>query len=549
MSFTFDYIVVGAGSAGCVLANRLSENGRHTVLLLEAGPADSNPWIHVPVGFYRTIFNPKYGWGYITEPEPSSGNRPHAWPRGKVLGGSSSINGLVYIRGQHEDYDDWKALGCKGWGASDVLPYFKRSEGNTRGANAYHGADGPLNVSDRWARDPLFDALIQAAQEQGIPANPDFNGATQEGAGYYQFTTRRGRRASSAVAFLKPARSRANLTVLTEAMATRIKFEDKRAVGVEFRKGGSVQTANAAREIILCGGVINSPHLLQLSGVGPSHLLREHGVELVQEAPGVGENLQDHYNAYTLVECATPDTWNIQTRQLSWKIKTGLQFLQGKGPLSMGSANAGAFARSRPDLDRPDLQFHFMPFTTNGKSAKLDIYSGFTVTVCQLRPRSRGHVRLKARDADVAPRIVANYLTHPEDEQVIVDGIRMARRIVSSSAASRYVNRIVQPDDGSDEQLLRFARETGRTVFHPCGTCKMGVDDLSVVDPELRVRGVQGLRVADASVMPTLVSGNTNAAAIMIGERAADLILQQRAEAQTIPREPAVQPERFFAVF
>jgi choline dehydrogenase len=524
---TFDYVIVGAGSAGCVLANRLSANPSNRVLLLEAGPPDSNPWIHVPIGFYRTIFNPSLGWGYTTEPEPGTGDRAMSWVRGKVLGGSSSINGLLYVRGQHEDFDDWKALGNQGWGAADVLPYFKRSENQVRGSDAWHGVGGPLTVSDASHPDELTDAFVRAAGQAGLAHNRDFNGERQEGAGYYQLTTRKGRRASTAAAFLKPIRHRANLTVRTGALVSRVLMEGRRAVGVEYLLAGHLHRVAAAREVVLSGGAVNSPQLLQLSGIGPGALLQEHGVKPVHVLPGVGQNLQDHYNAYTLVKCRKPVTWNVQSRQWSWKLKAGLQFLLGGGPLSTGSARAGGFARTRPELSRPDVQFHFMLFTTNGKSAEMDRFSGFTLTVCQLRPESRGEVSIGSADFQRAPRILPRYLTHPVDQKTLVDGIRMSRRIVEAPALQPYVERVNQPDWAqSDEQLLDFARQTGRTVFHPCGTCKMGHDPMAVVDDRLRVHGIEGLRVADASIMPTLVSANTNAASIMIGEKASDLILK-----------------------
>lgn len=527
MEETFDYIVIGAGSAGCVLANRLSAGTERRVLLLEAGPLDSNPWIHVPIGFYRTIFNPKLGWGYVTEPESGSGGRVLSCARGKVLGGSSSVNGLLYVRGQHEDFDDWERLGNPGWAWHDVLPYFKRSENQTRGADAYHGTGGPLTISDRSQPDELTDAFLAAAQQVGIPRNDDFNGEHQEGAGYYQLTTRRGRRASCAAAFLKPVRHRKNLVVRTGALVSKIVLDGRRATGVEFEQAGSLFKASARREIVLSGGVINSPQLLQLSGIGPGRLLQQHGVLPVNDLPGVGQNLQDHYNAYMLAECRLPVTWNVQSRQMAWKLGAGLQFLMGHGPLTTGSARAGAFARTRNGILRPDVQFHFMLFTTNGKSAELDRFSGFTLTVCQLRPESRGEVSIQSNDFRDKPRIQPRYLSHPIDQQTIVNGLRMSRRIMGADALEPYVARVIQPAVGSDDgQLLEFARNTGRTVFHPVGTCKMGNDAMAVVDSRLRVHGIAALRVADASVMPTLVSGNTHAASVMIGEKASDLVLR-----------------------
>ncbi|MGI4812104.1 MAG: GMC family oxidoreductase [Janthinobacterium lividum] len=527
MQEVFDYVIVGAGSAGCVLANRLSADPQVRVLLLEAGPRDNHLWIHVPIGFYRTVYNPTYNWGYVTEPDAHSNHRAMGWPRGKVLGGSSSINGLLYIRGQHEDFDGWRELGNEGWGARDVLPYFIKSESQQRGADAFHGTDGPLGVSDAWATDALSDAFIQAAGELGIARNDDFNGARQEGAGYYQLTTRRGRRASTAKAFLEPAMQRANLVVRTGATATRIVMEGRRAVGIDYLHAGGKQRALAAREVVLSGGVVNSPQLLQLSGIGPAALLQQHGIAPLVDLPGVGENMQDHYNAYNLNETHARATWNIQSRQLGWKLRSGLQYLSGTGPLTVGSARAGIFARSRPELARPDIQLYFLLFTTDGSSAKLDRASGFTMAVCQLRPESRGSIHIKSNDPMVAPAIATRYLSHPLDQRTLVDGIRMTERLAATRALGQYVSRPIRPLPGqTDEQLLAFAQATGRTVFHGCGTCKMGPDPLAVVDSQLRVHGIEGLRVADASIMPTLVSGNTNAATIMIGEKAADLILR-----------------------
>jgi choline dehydrogenase len=536
----YDYIIVGAGSAGCVLANRLSADPGNRVLLIEAGPADTNFLIHVPIGFYRTIFHPRLGWGYITEPDPGANGRAMSWARGKVLGGSSSVNGLLYVRGQSQDFDDWQRAGNDGWSWSDVLPYFKRSEDQQRGASEYHGVGGPLGVSDRWAPDELCDAFINAAGQTGIARNDDFNGARQEGAGYYQLTTRNGRRSSTAVAFLRTARNRPNLKIVTEALARKVLVEGRRAVGISYSHQGRAVEARASAEVILCGGAINSPQLLQLSGIGPPDLLNEHGIKVVHALSGVGQNLQDHYNAYTLVACKLPATWNVQTRQLGWKIQSVLQYLWSRsGPFTMGAAQAGAFARTGRGLERPDVQFHFLPFTTDGKSPALERDSAFSISVCQLRPESRGEVSLKSADPTVAPRIKPNYLSHPLDGRVLVDGIRISHRIAAAPALKPYVDHIIRPgSDASDEELLSYARETGRTVFHPCGTCKMGQDRMAVVDAKLRVHGMQGIRVVDASIMPTLVSANTNAATIMIAEKAADLILDSR-----FHHVPDVEPE------
>ena len=531
MQQVFDFIVVGAGSAGSVVAARLAEYSDGRVLLLEAGPEDRGLLMRMPIGFYRTMFNPAVTWGYTTDPEPETGDRRLNWVRGRVLGGSSSINGLLYVRGQRQDFDDWCALGNPGWSWADVLPYFKRSEGYVGKADEWHGSQGPLGVSERWAPDELCDALIDGCQALGIRLTDDFNRGDQEGAGYYQLTTRRGRRSSTSQTFLNPARRRSNLQISTDSHATRVLFEGRRAVGVQYRRDGVMLEARATREIVLCGGVINTPQLLQLSGIGPAEVLHRQAVPVVQDLPGVGRNLQDHYNAYVLCECSRPITWNVQTRRWSWKVSSAMQFaFLGTGPLTTGAARAGAFARTRPEFERPDIQFHFLPFTTNGKTPDLDTFSGFSVSVCQLRPESRGSVEIQSPDPFTYPAIRAGYLSHELDVRTLLAGTRMALQLVGTSPVAPYVKRVLKPGpSSSDQELIEYARSSGRTVFHPVGTCAMGVDARSVVDPELRVHGLQGLRIADASIMPRLVSGNTNAATIMIAEKAADLILGRAA--------------------
>ena len=524
----YDFVVVGAGSSGCVLANRLSADPSIRVLLLEAGPRDSSPWIHIPVGYYKGIANPAIGWGYETDPVPGSNDRRISWPRGKVLGGSSSINGLIYIRGQQEDFDHWRQLGNSGWDWDSVKPYFIRSEGRERGADEFHGADGPLGVSDVH-RDELCDAYIEAARDAGIPYNSDFNGARQEGVGYFQLTTRRGLRSSTAVSYLKPARNRPNLRVETGALATRVEFDSRRAIGVSYRQTGETRTARVAREVVLSGGAINSPQLLQLSGVGPAALLREHGIGVIADLPGVGADLQDHYQARNIYECTRRLTVNDEVRSPLHKLVAALRWaLFRTGPLSIGAGHVGLFARTRQELETPDVQFHFIRFSADGPGDRLHDFSGFTVSVCQLRPESRGAIRIRSAEPCELPSIQPNYLATQGDCDTMLAGMRLARKIIEIPAMRSYVRREVLPgpDVNTDEEMLEYIREHGSTIFHPTSTCRMGQDDVAVVDERLRVRGLESLRVADASIMPTVVSGNTNATCVMIGEKAAEMLLE-----------------------
>jgi choline dehydrogenase len=525
----YDFIVIGAGSAGCVLANRLSADPRNRVLLLEAGGPDRNLWLHLPIGYYRTIFNTRLGWGYETEPDPNLNGRQIPWPRGKVLGGSSAINGLVYIRGQKEDFDHWRRLGNPGWSFEDVLPHFKRAEDQHRGADEFHGTGGPLAVSDAGQHE-LCEAYISACAELGIPRNEDFNGADQEGAGYFQLTTRRGLRCSTAVGYLRPAKRRPNLRIETGALVTRVAFAGRQARGVRYRQNGRELSAEAQREIVLAGGAINSPQVLQLSGVGPAEHLREHGIAVVHELPGVGANLQDHFQARSVYRCTKPITLNDRVRSPFQKVLMGLEWLLYRtGPLTVGAGQGAIFARTRAELATPDIQFHILLFSADRPGTPLHRFSGFTASVCQLRPESRGTVLLRSADPTEKPRITANYLATETDRRCITAGLQLARRLSETEALRPYIAEEIEPgpERVGDEEMLAYARARGGTIFHPSSSCAMGPAShpLAVVDHELRVHGLSGLRVADASIMPTVVSGNTNAACIMIGEKCADLML------------------------
>jgi choline dehydrogenase len=519
---------VGAGSAGCVVAARLSEDPSVRVVLLEAGGPDRNPWIHIPLGYGKTIADPSVNWCYETEPEPGTQDRRMLWPRGKVLGGSSSINGMLYVRGQPADFDHWRQLGNAGWAWDDVLAYFRRSEGALGPLDdTLHGRDGPLTVSPITERHPLCEAYARAATELGIPATPDFNGTEQEGVGYYHTTSRNGLRVSAAKAFLKPAMRRPNLRVITHALAERVTFANRRATGVAYTKGGERAVVRAAREVVLCGGAINTPQLLMLSGVGPGAHLQGHGIDMVQALPGVGQNLQDHYQTRIAYRCTEAITVNDIFRSRLRMARAGLQYLLTRtGPLSISAGQVGIFTRSRPHLQAPDIQFHFIVFSADRPAEGLHTFPGFTQNVCQLRPESRGTITLKAADAATPAEIRPNYLATELDRQTMIDGLKLSRRIAERPAIACYIaaEHLPGPAVQSDDELLDYARGYGGTIYHPCGTAKMGQDAMAVVDDRLLVHGIAGLRVADASIMPTLVSGNTNAACIMIGEKAADLI-------------------------
>ena len=526
-----DYVIVGAGSAGCVMAARLSEDPSTKVILLEAGGEDKNMWIHIPLGFGKTFADPRVNWCYETEPDPGAGGRKIFWPRGKVLGGSSSINGMVYIRGQHEDFDHWRQLGNPGWGSGDVLPYFRRAEHQTRGEDEFHATGGPLCVSDVKDGHPLAEAFIKACADAGYQRNDDFNGRDQEGVGYHQTTTRDGKRCSTAVGYLHPVRNRSNLQVLTGAHTQKVLFDGKRAVGVAFRQDGGNRSVRARKEVILCGGAIGSPQILMLSGVGPQDHLAEFGIPEVHHSPGVGQNLQDHYSAPIKLKCPFPITLNDVMRSNFKKLKAGLDyFMFRRGPLTVITGDAALFARTRPELATPDIKLSIATFSANRPQDGLHPWSGFTVIAYQLRPESRGEIRLKSANPAEAPAMRPNYLSTLTDQRTIVDGLKLGRGLLASSHIRNYIESeyVPGPNIATDEQLLTYARENGGTVFHPTSTCKMGSDTMAVVDAELRVRGIDGLRVVDASVMPTVVSGNTNAATIMIAEKASDMIRQRQ---------------------
>jgi len=532
----YDYIIVGAGSAGCVLANRLTADGKSTVLLLEAGGRDSDPMIHIPIGYARTLKDPKVNWLYETEPDPGTGGRSHVWPRGKVLGGSSSINGLLYVRGQPADFDQWAQMGCTGWSYSDILPFFRRAEGNERlGSDPLHGSDGPLNVSDPRDTHPISDAVIKAGIEAGLSFNNDVNGAAQDGISYFQMTVKNGRRWSLAMAYLRPALKRANLTLETHAQAEKVMLDGKRATGVRYTQKGSSVEARARREVILSGGAVNSPQLLELSGIGDPAVLAAAGVPVVHALKGVGNNLQDHYVVgvtYRLHDCVS-----VNELSRGWRLvrEVARYATRRQGLLTLSAAHIQAYVRTRPGLSGPDVQYHILPATSDveafaqtGKMS-LERLPGLTIAPCQLRPESRGSIHIKTAAPLDRPAIRPNYLSDPTDQATIVAGLRWARLLAAQPALSPWMGPELNPGAPaeSDEALLDYARMAGSTIYHPVGTAAMGRTDdpMSVVDPQLRVLGIAGLRVVDASVMPRLVSGNTNAATVMIAEKAADIIL------------------------
>ena len=524
-----DYIVVGAGSAGCVVTDRLSEKG-HSIVLLEAGPKDLNPMIHIPAGILHLISNPKVNWNYSSEPEESSGNRRIHWPRGRVLGGSSSINGMLYVRGNPADYDGWAQMGCRGWSFDDVLPYFKKSENYSNNGDPQHrGTGGPLEVEDYRTILDLTHAFVEAGAQAGHPKSSDLNGSNPEGVGYSQMT-RKGRfRGSTARTFLSRAKKRKHVRIETDAIATGLIFEGKKCIGVKFIQKGIERKLHARREVIISGGAVNSPHILQVSGIGPEAHLRSLGIEVVHNLPGVGENLQDHYVSRISHRVKNASSINQLSRGFKLLKEIGAWVFSGTGALTFGITSAMVFSRSREGLSSPDIQLLFTPASYSQKThGKLENENGMTVVVCPVRPASRGTIMAKSSDPLDRPLIRPNYLSNKDDVRVMIAGLRQAREIFSQPAFEPFSVSETVPGKAlqSDSELESFARDNGSIIYHPVSTCRMGEGPMSVVDSRLRVHGIAGLRVVDASVMPTVTTGNTNAPTIMIAEKASDMILE-----------------------
>ena len=530
MKEKYDYIIVGAGSAGCLLANRLSANPDNSVLLIEAGRKDDNLWLHVPVGYFKTMNNPKFDWMYKLEKDKGLNNRRIDWPRGKVLGGSSALNGLLYVRGDRHDYDNWKDLGNKGWGYDDVLPYFKKFECQENGENEYHGVDGELKVSNLRLRRKIADLFIKASEEIGIPYNPDCNGEKQEGVGYFQQTSFKGFRRSSYRSFLnRKIRSRENLTIITNTQISKLVFSDKKVIGVECiqSKGQPSKTIYANYEVILSAGAISSPQILQLSGIGDEKHLTKLGVNVIHNNPAVGKNLQDHLQVRMVFKTNTR-TLNDELNTWWKKALIGLQYaLFRTGPLTLSASQVYIFTNTSLDGSRPNIQFHMQPLSADKPGDGVHPFSAFTMSICNLRPQSRGEVTINSKNPEDLPKIIPNYLSTESDQEIAIESIKVARKIANASPLKQHILDEFVPGGllVSDEDLLEAAKNNSQSIYHPVGTCKMGNDKNSVVDDQLKVYGVKGLRVVDASIMPELVSGNTNAPTMMIAEKAAEMIL------------------------
>ena len=529
----FDYVIIGAGSAGCVLANRLTANPKISVLLIEAGGKDTNPWIHIPGGYFKTMHNPKTDWCFKIQSDPGLDGRRMNYPRGKTLGGSSSINGLLYIRGQSRDYDYWRQLGNVGWSWEDVLPYFKKSEDNQRGENVFHGKGGPLSVEDMRVKMKVLDTFIDAAEEFGFPRQPDFNTGENEGLGYFQVTQRNGLRCSTAVGYLNPIKNRKNLKIVTKSHVKNIEFNNNRATAVNYWQNNQLTKVKANAEIILSAGSIGSPHILQASGIGPGELLKKNNVHVIKDQPAVGKNLQDHLMLRPVYKIKNLETLNEVYHNLFKKMITGINyFVFRKGPLTMGASHLCGFIKSDEHLETPNLQFHVSPMSTDVLgNTTLHKFPAFTPTICNIKPTSRGSVELDGNDTRNDPKIRMNYLSTPEDRDIAGKAIKITRKIVMESKAFKpYAPSELRPgiDITDNEQLATEAGKFANTVFHPVSTCRMGNDGESVVSDRLLVHGLKGLRIVDASVMPSITSGNTNAPTIMIAEKGADFILEDQ---------------------